>query len=364
MIGLQTSGGRVRAWFAVGAGAVLAGTGFGLVPAATAATAHDAPAAISTGLSSSATAKTSSTGHKLYVKVGATQSSVTATPAATDNLDISLADNKAIFGGESHSWSFKIPATALTFNTDSTGSPDGSGTLDVPSSALSPFGVVSLTFAPTGSPTTQQCNGQPSSQTQPVTLSGTFYFDSRSKGSHKWGAVGSKTKKFTFSATNTVVTTYASTDFSCVGPAQAPCASATSWFASHGGVTFDGSAAGSGDGRVFGERSTNLSKPAGAIREDVNTGRSKPLSLKTKGGSTSLSVVGAHGTKGSATLKASKKQGPFNNPCKNGSEQVTAWNNASYKNGSTPLKIKMQIYGTLHLANGSGRSDGFEKTSK
>ncbi|HWC36185.1 MAG TPA: hypothetical protein VG650_15370 [Mycobacteriales bacterium] len=360
----RVPGARRRALAMVGAGGALAASGFGLVPAATAATAHDTPVATSTGLNSSITSTTSTTGHKLYVKLDASHSDATAAPGTTDTLDVELANNKTIFGGESHTWSFKIPAGALTFDMDASGNADGNGTLDVPSSALSPFGMVSLKFAPKGSPTTQQCNGQPSSQTQPVTLSGTFYFDTKSKGSHKWGAIGSKTKKFTFSATNNVVTTYATTDFSCLGTQSAPCVSAISWFANHGGVSFDGSGQGSSNGSIFGSRSTNLSKPAAAIREDANTGVSKALKLKTKGSSTSLSVVGTHGTVGSATLKASKKQGPFSNPCKSGTEQITAWSNGSYKNGSSPLKLKMQIFGTLSLANNSGQSDGFEQTNK
>lgn len=364
MTELPTSSARHRAWALVGAGAALLGAGFGFVPAATAATSHDTPIAISTGLNSGVTAATSSTGHKLYVELNASHNSASASPATTDSLDIELANNKRIFGGESHTWSLKIPAGALTFETDSSGNPDGNGTLDVTSSAISPFGTVSLKFAPQGNPTTQQCNGQPSSRTQPVTLNGTFYFDTKSKGSHKWGAVGSKTKKFTFSATNNVVTTYATTDFSCIGPAQSPCVSAISWFANHGGVSFNGSGEGKANGSVFGSRSTNLSKPDGAIREDANTGHSKPLVLKKKGSSTSLSVVGVNGTAGSATLKASKKQGPFSNPCKGGTEQITAWSNGSYKNGSTPLKLKMQVFGSLTLANNSGQDDGFDKVTK
>lgn len=363
MIEVRMTGAARRMLAMAGTGALLAGAGFGVVPVATAATPHTAPAVSSISLVSGTTAKTSTTGHKLYVRLDALHSDTSSSGGSTDTLNITLANNKLIFGGESHNWSFKLPSGALTFTTDSNGNPDGNGTLNVPSSAISPFGVVNLKFAPTGNPTTQQCNGQPSSQTQPVTLSGTFYFDSRSKGTHKWGAVGSKTKKFSFSATNDVTTTYQSTDVSCLGNQQVPCASAISWFANHGGVSFNGTSAGS-TGSVFGSRTTNLSKPAGAIREDSNQGHSKPLTIKTRGSSSSISVVGTNGTAGSATLKSSTKNGPFSNPCKNGTEQITAWSNASYKDGTTPLKLKMQIFGTLEMASNTGQQNGFAKVTK
>lgn len=363
-LGARTA--RRRVFAIAGVSAVLAGLGYGFVPAATAAVPR-ATQPISTALNSGVTARTSSTGHKLFLTLTATHSDATATAgtsANTDTLDITLANNRTIFGGESHSWSFRIPSTALVFNTDSAGNPDGNGSLTVPASAISPFGVVKLKFAPAGTPTTQQCNGQPSSQTQPVSLSGTFFFDSKSTGSHKWGTEGSKTATFTFAATNDVVTTYATTDFSCSGPAQVPCASAITWFANHGGISFDGTGAGSANGSIFGNRSNNLTKPAGAIRKDLDRGRSKPLALVTKGGTTTLSVLGARGAVGSASLKSAKSQGPFSNPCMGGTEQITAWSGASYRNGSTPLQLKMQIYGILSLANGSGQQDGFERVTK
>jgi hypothetical protein len=336
---------------------------------ATALPSQGTPTVTQQTLSSGITARTSSTGHKLYVQLTASQfdqpDPTTGAPTPQSaSLQVALANNKLLYNGERHSWEFPIPTSALTFNSD------GSGSLDVPSANVSPYGVVSLTFSPNGTPVTVNCGGSPASSTQPVTLHGTFFFDSRSAGTHRWGSIGSKTMSFAFSAPSEVTTTYQ--NYSCSNFPKPPCAEYVNWETSQttyptststGNISLNGYGSGKSYSSVSAYRLVPLSTPANSQRSDQALGHAKPLTLTTKSKTVSLSVVGANGTPGTASLSSSTKEGSFPEPCKGGTgkETVTTWDRATYRNGRSPLRVPEQIFGAISVANNKTAQITFTK---
>lgn len=327
---------------AAGGGTIAAPSALGLSHATT-------DVATSQSLQSSFTHVTSSTGKKLRVQLTANQ--VVGVPSASTAM---ITVRKGSARSETHAWNFEVATGALTL--DDT----GAGTVDVPGSAISPYGEVSLTVTPVGDPTTQQCQGQDVSQTQKVSLSGTFYFDTRSGGKHAWGAVGSKSKPFTFSATNSVVSQFnPSANIGCVDFNNLPCASGLTWSSNqNSNLDFDGFGAGK-HGQLFASRTVNLSTPAGATRDDEAFATTKPLKVVKKSGGASLSVTAATNAVGSAKLTAKKSHKDSNN-CKLGSKKKvatsTSWQNAKYKNGKKKLAVHAEIFGAIKIANNANSS--------
>jgi hypothetical protein len=348
MIDLRSAMAR-RAIAILGAGAALAGTSFGLVPAAAAPS--DVPAVQSVALESSQTAVTSSSAHKLRVQVTAnqTQPQVAGQPSSglvTVTLSTGTSDKS-----EFHEWSF--PGADGALSVDST----GAGKLTMTNPQIAPFGKMNLTITPVGDPTTQSCDGTPRSQTQKVSLDGTFFFDSMSSGKNAWGTVGQKSKSFTFAATNTVTTTYVNTNPTACLPdfGNLPCASSLFWQSTpNEGLSLSGVKVGT-HGSIFASRTTDLSAPAGAKRIDEAFATSKKLVLTTSGTAASLPVKSDTNSAGSAKLSAKKHGKPFSTNCKKAGksrvETSTTWNNAKYKNGSKPLAVHEQIYGAIKIAN-------------
>lgn len=347
----RTIGLQARALGLMGASGVLAATGFGLVPAALAAP-HDVPAVQSVALQSSQTAVTSSTSHHLRVQVTAnqTQASSSRVPSSgqvTVTLGTGTSDKS-----EFHQWQFQDADGALTV--DST----GNGNLTMSNAQLSPFGKINLTIAPIGDPVVHSCEGTPQSQTQDVSLEGTFFFDSRSTGKNAWGSVGKKSNSFTFAATNTLTTTYVDTNPTGCLPNLGfqPCAASLFWQSGTEAVTLSGVKTGR-HGSIFASRTTDLTAPADATRIDEAFGTSRKLVLKTSGTAASLSVTGDHNSTGSAALSAKKHAKPYSAQCRKGGkskvETSTTWSDAKYKNGSRPLAVKAEIFGAIKVADSS-----------
>jgi hypothetical protein len=121
-------------------------------------------------------------------------------------------------------------------------------------------------------------------------------------------------------------------------------------------VAFDGFEAGNG-ARMFASRSASLSKPTGATRSDSNIGATKGLTVAVGGdGNASLAITGSgSGVAGSATITSSAPSQPFPSPCGNGKTQNSEFWSGPYANGSAPLTVAEQIYGSLTMGdNGNG----------
>lgn len=345
MFGGQGIGTR-RAYAMASVMAAFAGTAFAFVPAASAVTPPPTPSPTpsptvqSVSLQSSQTNVTSSTSKQLLVAVNATQGQIASVTLS----------NGTSAKSESHVWTFQIDSSALTV--DST----GRGTLNVPSSALSPFGTMNLTIKPIGNAATQDCHGTPTSKTQPVSLGGTFFFNSLSKGSHAWGTVGKSAGKFTFTATNTVVWTYLNTTNpgACFSLGNLPCLPHLYWQAPTQAVMLIGNSQGS-TGAIFVSRAKSLTTPTGASREDEAFATSKKLALVRNGKAASLTIKAKKHASGSAKLSAKRHTKPSSQHCKLGSKTVTetstVWGKATYKNGTKPLKVREQIFGAIKVAN-------------
>lgn len=338
-------------------GAILTGiavvvVGSGTVAAPTALAAPPTDTVTSQSLETSFTHVTSTTGKKLQVQLNVEQPA--AAPAGT-TATISVRKGSSE-SSELHVWTFPVTAGAMELDQS------GAGVVDVPSTAISPYGAVSLTLAPIGEPTTQTCKKQNVSQTQVVSVKGTFFFDTRSKGSHPWGKVGSKNKSFTFSATNKLVSQYSpGAGSACVDFNNLPCLFGVFWSANENGgaLNFEGVTSGS-HGQLIASRTVNLSTPAGATRNDEAFATTKPLNLiTTSGGGATLSVKASTNAAGSAKLTGKSSSKDSNN-CKDGTkkkvETTTFWQNAKYKNGTKPLAVHEQIFGSIKIANNSSSS--------
>jgi hypothetical protein len=301
------------------------------------------PTVLSVTLLSSQTTVTSSTGAALYVRV---QSSKSPSQSSGSTVSVTVS-NGASDQSEIHEWTFPVDGSALTLANN------GQGTLTVPDANLAPYGSINLKIKPNGNPTTESCAGAPKSQTQKVSLDGTFFFDTRSKGTHKWGTVGQQVGKFTFSATNTVTTTYVVSDPICFNFTP-PCATNVFWQSGSEDILLDGVASGE-RGLLFGSRTKTLATPIGATRHDEAFGKTKKLVLVRDGSAASLAVKSASNSIGSAKLTAKKHHKPSSTECtKSGKPRVetsTTWDNARYKNGTKALAVKAQVFGRISIAN-------------
>jgi hypothetical protein len=301
------------------------------------------PPVQSVTLQSSQTAATSSTGLGLKVQVSASQ---TPSQPGADNVSVTVSDG-ASERSEIHEWTFPVDASALTL------AGNGAGTLTVPDAKVAPYGTINLKIKPIGKATTDNCGSVPRSQTQKVAIDGTFFFDTKSKGSHPWGTVGSQSAKFTFSDTNTVTTSYLVTDPACFNFTP-PCATSVFWQSGDERILLDGVASAK-HGLLFGSRTKDLTAPAGATRHDEAFGTTKKLVLKRDGAAASLSVKSAKNTTGSAKIRAKKHHKPSSSNCTKADkpkvQTSTIWDNARYKNGSKPLAVHAQIFGKIKVAN-------------
>ncbi|HVX70172.1 MAG TPA: hypothetical protein VHA79_10850 [Mycobacteriales bacterium] len=348
--GREVAGRSKRALAPMVAAVAVIGSGIIAVPSALAAPATDA--VTSQSLQSSYTHVVSSTGRKLQVQLNVEQPAA-APSGATATITLRKGSSET---SELHVWTFPVTAAALQLDAS------GAGTVDVPDSAMSPFGQISLTSAPVGDPTTQTCKGQNVSRTQAVSLTGTFFFDTRSKGRRAWGTVGSTTEPFSFGSPNKVVSQYnPGAGSACVDFNNLPCPSGVFWSTNEkgGALNFEGVTAGR-HGELIASRTVDLSTPPGATRNDESFATTKPLKLTTtSGGGASLSVKADTNSSGRAKL-IGKSSSTDSNNCKDGTkkkvETTTFWRNAKYKNGTKHLAVHEQIFGAIKIANNSNGS--------
>jgi len=284
------------------------------------------PTVFQVSVSSSLHKLTSTTGHHLKASVSA--ASFTSGP---DYVDIVL-DTPTL--AESHTWDVPVPGAALTVSST------GSGTLKVPATKLSPYGVIALKITPTGPSRTMMCRGQLASKSRPVALAGKFLFNTHSHGTHKWGSVGSRHVKF---STATITWTYQGAS-SC-GSTIAPCMYGISFDLQQHGVELSGTEAGR-TGTLAGRRSVLLSRPKGASRSDSATGGAKITLKIAHSNNATMKVVGTRHAAGSAVLR-STAPGGVGQSCGPADTPVESWN-SGFSNGSPVLKLREQIFGAIH----------------
>lgn len=249
-------------------------------------------------------------------------------------------------GAESHLWTFRFPGRDLKLA--------GSGGRLSLGSAISPYGTVNLSFTARGRSHKVSC-GSSYSIAQPGRVSGRLYFDTRSTGSQRWGAVGSRTR--TFSGSAYLMRSYGSSRApSCTGPVPVTaCATNVSWAASGNGVFLSGgytvTSRGKKVGHLAGIRMVRLSKPRGAMRDDTVQTSSSPPTLTRSGANAKLAVRGSGGlASGSATL-TSRMPG-YASPAKCGhgrTERTQTWL-ANYANGRPALTVRAQIFGAFTVS--------------
>lgn len=251
-------------------------------------------------------------------------------------------------GAESHDWGFPIPASALKVSST------GNGSLNVPPAKLAPYGKTKLVFRPIGKPKKRQCSPAAYVRTQKVTVSGEFYFDTKT---NSWGHYGSKTKRMTLHGTATIAWAYGQLFTECIGSTTTePCAKTLSWGSSNhnSSMTLGGGTVGK-RGYISGSRSVKLKKPKKASRDDV-VDTTAPVSKLKKGGggSAKLSVRTTGGVaSGAATVSSTMAGAGFPHPCgKNKTETESFWQ-ASLKNAKKPLRLNEQIFGPITLPSGS-----------
>jgi hypothetical protein len=320
----------------------------GVVSPAVAAPAPFAPAVSTVVLHAAPTEVVSSTDRRLRAELTATH------PVGYDNATDSIAVTllKGASGrAEKHRWTFTVPASAWDIDSS------GAGRIKPPVSALAPFGKVGLTVHAIGDPSTESCNGSIRTQTQKVSVKGTFFFDSRSKGAHKWGIVGSKSKRFAFSAPSTIVTTDDLPATPCVNPGHARCSSEVSWNAANTKVNLAGTSISNKRASFIATRTKPLSSPVGATRTDELRAATKRLAIRRAGDdAASLAVAALKRATGRASLEAPAST-EFNLPCsKDGTDYTqtyTTWH-GDYTNGDSVLTAHAQVFGSIRLASVEG----------
>lgn len=326
--------------------------GITVAPSVVAAIPHAAtPASFS--LTSSDSRVTSSTKQALHVAIEASNNP--STPA-NDNVNVVLSKGVED-ASETHIWTFPISSTVLHV------AANGAGTLKMPVKDIAPFGTVSLTFKPLGKIVSTSCNGTVTGKHVSVSLSGVFFFDSKSTGAHKWGTVGNR-KHFAFAATNTIRWSFSSASAESCVPVATTCTSSLFWSAQSNGGDFDGATTAAGSvvtgGSIFASRAVNLAKPAGAMRDDSNIGKTSQPTIDTApDGNATLSVTGGGaGVSGSATITSIAPAVPVTTPCSGGKTQSSSFWSGTYANGSPGLTVAEQIYGSLKLTGSPSGSFG------
>lgn len=347
-----TSGWRIGI-VASGIAAAAALSGVAAPATAVAATHHHV---VALELTSSEVAVTTSTGHQVLLDLHAH-----AKPHAVAGNELDLTVTQldgagGINGAEDHSWLFPIDSGAFTAK------PSGNGALTVRATALSKFGVFKLTMTPTRKPSIQRCGGAAAASVSHVKLVGTMHFRTHSGGANSWGSIGSATKAFKFPGGSRLTQFFKGGENCLFGGSSsadpaAPCASALQWDA--GGLNVDLSGYEfPGQDIVEGTRLSLLHRPYGAMRIDdmvvpvpTPTFISAPDTVVTTSFDAMLGVLSqAPSSAGKALLASSKAASTQVEPCGSHGKtiNVTMWH-ASYKNGATPLTLKADIFGGMHV---------------
>jgi hypothetical protein len=296
---------------------------------------------------------TSSTHKHLRVEVAATNAPPPADELEPSSMTITVSRRHA---PESHNWVFELPRDADLSYDDGT----GSGVLKT-GSAIKPFGALDLTLTAIGKETTIGC-GRTRSDVQPVRVTGSMSFDTRSKGASRWGHFGGIHRR-TFTG-RSVITIFRGADKLC-GSFLPPCVTTMSWLAHR---TTPGNAIGNDEvilqelastvaGRttytVSGERIRHLARPAKAVRTDTTTVSVPHTTFGFPASSARVSVAPNHPALTGASRLSSVTMirqdalacGHFPQ-----TSTTTAWT-ASYHDAKQPLDLHEQIEGGFRLPN-------------
>jgi hypothetical protein len=296
---------------------------------------------------------TSSTHKHLRVGLAATNAPDPAKELEPSSMTITVTRRHA---AESHNWVFELPRDSdLSYDVTA-----GTGVLKT-GSAIKPFGALSLALTAVGRAKSVGC-GRTRADHQPVRVTGTMSFDTRSKGKTRWGAVGGR-HRMTFTG-RSIVTIFHPADKLC-GSFLPPCVTTMSWLAHK---TTPGNTIGNDEVilqefastvgsrttyTISGERIRHLPRPDKAVRTDTTTLTVPRSRFSFPASSASVKVFRhAPAMTGSATLSSVTMTESVGLACGTFPElsTTTMWT-ASYRNATHPLALHEQIEGTYRLPN-------------
>jgi hypothetical protein len=308
---------------------------------------HTATSLLFTSLNSTTLSIKDSHGVRLHLTLGSTM----RTGVGRASLSVSLATGSVDGLGETHSWSFSLPRSDLSYNRKT-----GHGKLATHGS-LKAFGTITLAFAKK-SQSTSKCKGGTGHDTR-VTgrLSGKLFFNTQT-GSHGWGKVGSRTRKVTFSGASTVSMLSSGCPIG-TGGGSASCISGLFWSApfstttpsqsTFGNVTRSGSRTKS---TITFDQFVDINSPAGTTRTDLLVAKEPAPTVNA--GTLTITTSG-HAVTGSATINNTTST-PNNYKCKSGKHAKTE--KTVYYTGmwtASPLAVHFGAIGTVDgPTSGSG----------
>jgi hypothetical protein len=302
-----------------------------------------APAITAISMSTSLTALHSSRHDPLVISVDATRNNLRS--LGQSSVSVEIGSPKQV---ETHTWTFDIPKTALNAKTS------GSGTLVVPRANIAPFGTISLRFTSTGKPVKTVCNSNAYSTAQKVTVRGTVFFNTHSTGAHRWGSVGSTSRRFTFRRGSVLVKDFGE-NLDCPSGSPLPCGYSIIWFVGSANqlVGLEGGTAGKTGGVIDASRTKNLAKPKHASRVDeVVTPAARPTIRTTGADTIAMSIRSAgHDATGSATMYGTSVGPPSPSICGKGKTSTSSGWTATFSNNNPRLVIKEAIFGPITMPN-------------
>ncbi len=317
----STRGNAVRVLVASGTSVLLAG----LTVGATAGTAEaeSAPAAKATVSYMSFNASkdvVTSKGKRLTITVGAGKN-----PGSGASVSAGFGTRD---GKEYHTWSFSAPGKAMQQNGKLLGE------ITLAKSKTKRYVGLKVKVRKAGKIRTEKCDGQVSSKSRKVVLVGKFLVNTKAG----WG----KLSKRGFKVPGTA---YRSFNASC--SYTSTCSNYLSWSVYGGSAGIYGSQTAK-RATLSGSRSVKVKGVKNAWRSDYAY-RSKAKRADLKAGSNKL-VAYADG--GKATLTGSPSTSSY--PCgKKDKVTVGKYWNGTMRNGSTPLRLKTQLFKTIKVKNGS-----------
>lgn len=288
-----------------------------------------------------------STDKKVTVEISAEHSKTSYYDGTTTHTIISNEASVTLGvpgGAESHSWQFQLDPGQFTANPKA-----GTGQIDTETS-FGDYGLLKLTIKPAGKlHSTPSCNGKQTSTSRRVRLTGKLFLNTQSKGKHKLGHVGSRSKK-NFSLVATLDGSYGSTGGTgCTS--KLDCSDGLSMNASDGATHV--SMFGSNDKAhavVSAYRTVDLTSPKDATRSDSVYGQARKLIVRKAGdGSHYVSVIGAgKRLTGSAKLSSTSTPTPEKDQYCKGDVTDTSYF-ATLISGKKPLRFHETVFGTLKV---------------
>jgi hypothetical protein len=310
----------------VAVAAAIAGmTGMTGVASGAATTGHgSAPAAAGgfsvggIGLDSAVVKVTASHGRRLYLLVVSNKHPGVGKAGVT----VQLSTSRKFGAGETHTWSFSLKSSVLSYNAAT-----GRGRLST-GKLLKGFGSLKLSFAKTSQSTGRCVPNNPAAGKEirvKGRLAGKVFFNTQS-GTHGWGAVGSHAHKVTFHGANEVVLTETGCPAGFGGGSNA-CVRGLIWSgpfvsAKGGGTSVEGVVTRTGRrtvSTIIFDRSVTLHHPSGASRTDSLVAKEPAPTVHA--GSLSITTSG-HLITGSATI-TDTTSAPNDYACKSGGKTRT-----------------------------------------